>query len=142
RKQDLVGPALAAYRQAQAGPTLSAFGSWLAEQAPRVLPKSAIGQAITYATNQWPALQVYLRDGRLTIDNHPAEQAIRPLAVGRANWLHIGATGGLHPAGVLLSVAASAKRHRVNPWDYLKHILTELPARPPPADLTDLPPDV
>lgn len=142
KAQALVGAALAAYRQEHAGPVLTAFGSWLAEQAPRVLPKAAIGQAITYATNQWPALQVYLRDGRLTIDNHPAEQAIRPLGIGRNNWLHIAGDGGLQPAAVLLSLAASTKRHGLNPWDYFKHILTVLPARPPNADLTDLLPDV
>jgi hypothetical protein len=141
KEQQLVGDALAAYRQEHAGPVLSAFGSWLAEQAPRVLPKSAIGQAIIYATNQWPALQVYLRDGRLTIDNHPAEQAIRPLGIGRNNWLHIAGDGGLQPAGVLLSLAASARRHRLNPWDYFKHLLTELPARRSGADVSDLLPD-
>ena len=90
---------------------------------------------------QWPSLGVYLTDGRLTIDNHPAEQAIRPLAVGRRNWLHIGGDGGLQPAAVLLSLAASAKRHALNPWEYFRHVLTELPARPPNADLTDLLPD-
>jgi transposase len=142
KKEQVVGDALAAYRQERAGPVLTAFGTWLAEQAPRVLPKSAIGQAITYATNQWPALQVYPRDGRLTIDNHPAEQAIRPLAVGRANWLHVAGDGGLQPAAVLLTLAASTRRHRLNPWEYFKHLLTELPARPPTADLTDLLPDV
>jgi hypothetical protein len=142
KKEQIVGDALAAYRQEHAEPVLTAFGSWLAEQAPRTLPKSAIGQAIIYATNQWPALQVYLTDGRLTIDNHPAEQAIRPLAVGRANWLHIAGDGGLQPAAVLLSLAASTKRHRLNPWEYFKHLLTELPARPPTANLSDLLPDV
>jgi len=142
KKQKLVGPELAAYRQEHAGPVLTAFGAWLLDNARRVLPKSLIGQAFTYAQNQWPTLQVYLTDGRLTIDNHPAEQALRPLAIGRNNWLHIGATGGLQPAGVLLSLAASAKRQRVNPWDYFKSVLTELPARPPNADLTDLLPDV
>ena len=94
-----------------------------------------------YATNQWPSLLVYTRDGRLTIDNSPAEQAIRPLAVGRRNWLHVGGDGGLRPAAVLLSVAASVKRHGVNPWVYLKHVLAELPARPVGADLADLLPD-
>jgi transposase len=106
-----------------------------------VLPKSLIGEAVTYATNQWPALGIYLTDGRLTIDNGPAEQAIRPLAVGRRNWLHLGRDGGLRPTAVLLSVAASAKRHGVHPWVYLKHLLTELPARRPGADLADLLPD-
>jgi Transposase IS66 family/IS66 C-terminal element len=96
----------------------------------------------TVRLHQWQSLRVYVTDGRLKIDNHPAEQAIRPLAVGRRNWLHIGGDGGLQPAAVLLSLAASAKRHALNPWEYFKHILAELPARPPNADLTDLLPDV
>ena len=106
-----------------------------------MLPKSSIGEAFTYATNQWPTLGVYLTDGRLTIDNAPAEQAIRPLCVGRRNWLHLGGDGGLKPTAVLLSIAASVKRHGLNPWAYLKHVLTELPARPAGADLADLLPD-
>src|SRR5262249_30682912 len=76
------------------GPVVAAFVDWLAEQRSRVLPKSAIGEAITYAMNQLPALGVYLTEGWLTIDNAPAEQAIRPLAVGRRNWLHLGGDGG------------------------------------------------
>jgi transposase len=113
----------------------------LAAEVPRVLPKSKIGEAVGYAANQWPTLIRYIEDGRLTIDNAPAEQAIRPLAVGRRNWLHIAGDGGLKSAAVLLSVAASAKRHGVNPWAYLTHVLTQLPARRPSADLTDLLPD-
>jgi transposase len=142
REKRLTGTDLAAYRQQHAGPTLAAFADWLAERRPRVLPKSAIGEAVTYATNQWPTLGVYLADGRLGIDNAVAEQAIRPLCVGRRNWLHLGGDGGLRPTAVLLSICASAKRHGINPWAYLKHVLTELPARPPNADLTDLLPDL
>ena len=121
---------------------MAAFADWLADQRPQVLPKSLIGEAVTYATNQWPTLGVYLTDGRLTIDNGPAEQAIRPLCVGRRNWLHLGGDGALRPTAVLLSVTASVKRQRLDPWAYLKHLLTELPARSPGADLTDLLPDV
>jgi hypothetical protein len=105
------------------------------------LPKSRIGEAIGYAANQWPTLVRYLQDGRRVVDREPAEQAIRPLAVGRNNWLHIGGDGGLRPTAVLLSLAASVKRHGVNPWAYLKYVLTELPARRPGANLTDLLPD-
>jgi len=141
KEQRLDAAQLAAHRRAHAGPVLEAFGAWLAEQAPRVLPKSPIAQAITYATNQWASLQVYLGDGRLTIDNHPAEQAIRPLAVGRRNWLHVGGDGGLRPAAVLLSLAASAKRQRINPWDYFRDVLTALPGRPRGGDVSDLLPD-
>jgi hypothetical protein len=63
------------------------------------------------------------------------------LADGRRNWLHLGGDGALCPTAVLLSVTASVKRHGINPWEYLKHVLTELPARPAGADLTDLFPD-
>jgi hypothetical protein len=84
----------------------------------------------------------YTRDGRLTIDNSPAEQALRPLAVGRKNWLHLGGDGGLRPTAVLLSVAGSVKRHGINPWVYIKHVLTELPSRSPGSELADLLSDI
>jgi hypothetical protein len=76
-----------------------------------------------------------------TTANPPAEQAIRPLCVDRRNWLHLGGDGGLKPTAALLSVAASVKRHGIDPWAYLVRVLTELPARPAGADLSDLLPD-
>jgi transposase len=141
KEKHLTGAELAAYRQEHARPLLMSFADWLAKEVPRTLPKSKIGEAFVYAANQWPTLIRYVEDGRLTIDNSPAEQAIRPLAVGRRNWLQIAGDGGLKSAAVLLSVAASAKRHGVNPWAYLRHILSEKAAREPDADLTDLLPD-
>ena len=68
-------------------------------------PKSKVGEAVGYAVNQWPTLIQYAEDGQLTIDNSPAEQAIRPLAIGRRNWLQIAGDGGLKSAAVLLSLA-------------------------------------
>ena len=130
-----------AYRRERAGPVLDAFAEWLASEVPRALPKSKYGEAIIYASRQWPTLTRYIDDHRLHIDNGPAEQAIRPLAVGRRNWLHIAGVGGLRSAAVLLSLVASIKRNAVPPWDYLKHLLTELPSRTAGADLTDLLPD-
>jgi hypothetical protein len=79
-----------------------------------------------------------LDDGRFAIDNGAAERAI---AVGRANWLQVGGDGGLPTASVLLSVCASARRHHLNPWAYLAHVLSELPTRLAVADLADLLPD-
>jgi transposase len=141
KAKKLTGAELAAYRQQQAGPVLQSFADWLAHEVPRVLPKIKIGEAVGYAANQWPTLVRYLQDGRLTIDNSAAEQAIRPLAVGRRNWLQIAGDGGLKSGAVLLSVAASAKRHGVNRWAYVKHILTASAARPLTADFSDLLPD-
>jgi transposase len=141
KEQNRIGADLAAYRQEHAGPLLKSFADWLAEEVPRALPKSKIGEALIYHANQWPTLVRYVEDGRLTIDNAPAEQAIRPLAVGRRNWLHIAGDGGLASAAVLLSIAASVRRHRVSPWTYVKDLLTQLPARAADPDLTDLLPD-
>jgi hypothetical protein len=138
KTQGLAGTDLAAYRREYTGPVLQSFADWLAQEVPRVLPKSKIGEAIGYAANQWPTLVRYLQDGRLTIDNAPAEQAMRPLAVGRRNWLQIAGDGGLKSAAVLLSVVASAKRHGVNPWAYVRHILSESAARKPDANFSDL----
>ncbi len=137
----LAGDALAAYRRTHAGPVLAAFADWLTDQDRVALPKSPFGRAVRYAVNLWPALTRYASDGRPGIDNGAAERAIRPLAVGRHNGLHIGGDGGLTSAAVLLSVTASATRHRVNPWAYVRELLTLLPARPPDADVSDLLPD-
>jgi transposase len=128
-------------RQTRAGPILAAFADWLAVQHRSATPKSLFGQAVGYARNQWASLVRYLDDARFAIDNGAAERAIRPLATGRANWLHVGGDGGLKTASVLLSVCASATRHRLNPWSYLRDVLDHLAVRSAGADLTDLLPD-
>ncbi|HEY1376445.1 MAG TPA: IS66 family transposase [Gemmataceae bacterium] len=128
-------------RQTRAGPILATFADWLNEQRRHATPKSLFGQAIEYSRNQWPSLIRYLDDARFSIDNGAAERAIRPLAIGRSNWLHIGGDGGLTTASVLLSVCASATRHRLQPWSYLRDVLDQLAARSADADASDLLPD-
>ena len=128
-------------RQSRAGPILATFSEWLEVQRRQVTPKSLIGQAIEYSRNQWASLVRYLNDARFTIDNGGAERAIRPLAVGRANWLHVGGDGGLKTASVLLSVCASATRHCLNPWSYFRDVLEQLAVRSAGADVSDLLPD-
>lgn len=105
------------------------------------IPECHDSLLFVYASNQWPSLIRYLEDGRLTIDNAPAEQALRPLAVGRRNWLQIAGDGGLKSAAVLLSLAATTKRHGLNPWTYIRHLLSAAAARQPEADFSDLLPD-
>ncbi len=128
-------------RQTRAGPTLATFADWLDEQRRHATPKSLFGQAIEYSRNQWSSLVRFIHDSRFAIDNGEAERAIRPLAVGRSNWLHVGGDGGLKTASVLLSVCASATRHRLNPWAYLRDVLDQLAARSADADASDLLPD-
>jgi transposase len=129
------------FRQTRAGPILTQFSGWLEEQHRHATPKSLFGQAVEYSRNQWPSLVRYLNDSRFAIDNGAAERAIRPLAIGRGNWLHLGGDGGLPTASVLLTVCASATRHRLNPWAYLRDVIDQLAARSPTADVTDLLPD-
>ena len=129
------------WRQARAGPILARFAGWLDEQHRSATPKGLFGQAVGYARNQWPSLVRYLDDARFAMDNGAAERAIRPIAVGRANWLQIGGDGGLPTASVLWSVCASARRNQLDPWAYLAHVLAEVPRRASGADLTDLLPD-
>jgi hypothetical protein len=126
------------WRKTRAGPVLARFADWLEVQNRTTTPKSLFGQAVNYARNRWPSLVRYLNDARFAIDNGAAERAIRPIAIGRANWLQIGGDGGLATASVLLSICASARRNRLDPWAYLTHVLSELPARAPGADLADL----
>jgi len=129
------------WRQTRAGPILEQFADWLEVQHRQATPKSLFGQAVEYSRNQWASLVRYLDDARFAIDNGEAERALRPLAVGRANWQHVGGDGGLKTASVLLSVCASATRHRLNPWSFLRDVLDKLAARSARADVNDLLPD-
>jgi transposase len=139
-EKKLTGDGVVHPRRTRAGPILKAFGEWLEEEHRTALPKSPFGQAVGYARNQWPTLSRYLEDARFTIDNNVAERAVRPLAVGRRNWLFVGGDGGLPTASVLMSLCASAKRHGLNPWLYLTDTLNQLAEKP--ADVNHLLPDV
>ena len=121
-------------RQKLALPRLAEFKKWLEGQQAggggKVLPKSPMGQAITYALNQWDALCVYTTDGDLAIDNNAAENALRRVAIGRKNWLFCGSDNGGRTAAILFSLMASCQRHRVDPFAYLRDVLTRIAAHP------------
>jgi len=87
------------------------------------LPKSAIGGAISYAINLWPRLENYLLDGRLAIDNNWIENKIRPLAIGRKNYLFAGSHEAAQRAGMIYSYLAMCRVAEVNPMDWLEDVL-------------------
>ena len=91
-----------------------------------LLPKSKLGTAIGYLRNNWEALKRFLGDGRLPIDNNDAERDLRRIAVGRKNWLFVGSRDGGERAAVILTVIASAHRHDLDVWAYLRDILERL----------------
>lgn len=123
-----------ALRQERAMPQLKQFRAWLKSQQAQhggaVLPKSPLGEAITYAFNQWDALTVYTTDGDLAIDNNAGENALRRVALGRKNWLFCGSDKGGHTAAVLFSLIATCQRHKVEPLAYLRDALTRIAAHP------------
>jgi transposase len=128
-----------AARTEHAIPLLADFKQWLDEQS--FLPKSLIGKALTYTLNQWAALNRYVEDGDLSIDNNWAERAMRPIAIGRKNWLFVGSPRAGQRAAVLASLIASCKENLVEPWAYLKDVLTRMPYQPSADELHALLPD-
>jgi transposase len=128
-----------ALRGQQAPQLLAAFKTWLDEEAPKVLPKSPMSEAITYARGQWDALTRYLEDGILEIDNNRAERALRRVAIGRKNWMFAGSDEGGHRAAIVYSVIASCAVLKIDPYAYLRDVLQRLPSCSP-ADLKSLTP--
>jgi transposase len=114
-------------RQREAVPIWNRMRSWLdSDAAKRALPQSAIGGALGYLRNHWSALMVYLGDGRIPIDNDQSEQTIRPLTVGRANWLFLGHPGAASGRLQMYSIVSSAHRQHLMIADYLEDVLRRL----------------
>jgi transposase len=91
------------------------------------LPKSLMGKALAYALGQWSMLTVFVEDGRIEIDNNLCENAIRPTAVGKKNWLFIGAEEAGWRSAVIYSVITSCRNRGIDPYAYLRDVLTRLP---------------
>ena len=130
-REQRAGPGLrAAIRAAQAAPIMKRIQKALLlfKAGGRHLPRSAFGKALHYALGQWPAMEQYLKDGRVEIDNNQTENAIRPTAVGKKNWLFIGDAGAGETAATLYTIIESARRRGLDPEAYLTDLLTRLPA--------------
>ena len=125
-------------RQQHSVPLLEAFRKWLDEQAPQVLPESLLGKAISYARNQWTYLSRYVTDGRASPDNNVIERDIRPFVTGRTAWLFSDTVDGAKASAMVYSLMLTCRACNVEPYAYLLHVLTELPQRPPDADVNDL----
>ena len=118
------------YRNENSRPILEKFKKWLDDQAVVVLPKSAIGNAIRYAIRQWPKTIRVLDDGRLEMDNNLIENKIRPLALGRKNYLFAGSHDAAQRIAMMYSFFATCKANDVNPYKWLKLTLDKIPDHP------------
>ena len=136
KERNLAAEECKALRQAEAKPILDALKPWLLALKPLVLPKSPLGQAIGYVINQWDALNRYLDDGRLEINNNRTERQMRNVAVGRKNWLFAGSDEGGRRAAILYSLICTCSLQGIEPWAYLKDVLQRLAQGEAPASLT------
>ncbi len=110
-------------RQEKALPILMEMESWLAQEILAVTPKSTIGKAIGYMTNRWPYLKRYVEDGRYEIDNNLVENAIRPVALGRKNYLFSGSHNGAKRSALFYTLVSNAKLQGLEPFAYLRDVL-------------------
>ena len=126
----LVDEARGALRQQRSVVVLQQIKAWLDTEKQLVLPRSPMAGAIHYMLNQWEALCCYTQQGYLNIDNNAAERALKPVAIGRKNWLFAGHDEAGQSHARLWSLIASAQRHGLDPQAYLRSVLAKIGSTP------------
>ncbi|MDD1501136.1 IS66 family transposase [Agrobacterium sp. CNPSo 3708] len=126
------------FRQQHSLPVLTALKSWLDNIAPKVVPDTKLGDAVSYTLNQWDYLTRYISDGRMPIDNNILERDIRVFATGRKSWLFSDTADGAKASAVVYSLMLTCRACGIDPLTWLRHVLTELPQRDEAADIGDL----
>lgn len=114
-------------RQQESLLLLQQLRAWLDKTLSTVLPSGKLGEALQYLHKYWPKLIRYLERGDLPIDNNRAENAIRPFVIGRKNWLFSDTPQGAQASAIIYSVIETAKANGLEPYNYLRHVFTELP---------------
>lgn len=127
KNRELMGQDLVQFRREHALPVLEEFHNWLQARIGQTPPKGLLGTAMNYTLKQWNRLTVYVEDPHVGLDNNAAENAIRPFAVGRKNWLFAGSPAGARASANLYSLVETAKASCLEPYRYLRYIFERLP---------------
>jgi transposase len=127
REQNLSSQQRHTLRLDEALPVMNELGKWIVEIYKTSEPKSPMGKATAYCIERWDNLLAYLKDGSLEIDNNLAENAIRPIALGRKNYLFAGSNRGAERAAMIYSFFGTCKKNEVNPYEWLKKVLEIIP---------------
>ena len=130
KEQNFEAEQIRSLRQQKSKPLLDEMYTWLKKQLIEVLPQSAIGKAIAYTLKLWPRLIIYIEDGRLNIDNNLTENSIRPVALGRKNYMFAGSHDAAQRAAMMYSFLATCKINDVEPFSWLKETLTKIADHP------------
>jgi transposase len=117
-------------RQLKSVPLLSDLKMWIEKVLPSTLPKSPIHQGLNYILRHWQALNRFIEQGYLNLDNNAAERGFRPIGIGRRNWLFAGSDNGGKTAAILFTITQTCRTFGINPWDYLKTTFEKLPINP------------
>ncbi|MEO5647090.1 MAG: IS66 family transposase [Chitinophagaceae bacterium] len=118
------------YRKVNAIPLLEQLGAWMKIKYAEVLPKSAIGKALGYSIKRWDKLSLYATSSFLNIDNNPVENSLRPIAVGRKNYLFAGSHAAAQRAAMFYSLLATCKNYQINPYLWLNDVLNRIADHP------------
>ena len=127
QEMGIAGAALVEFRQKHASPLLEEFRLWLDARVGSTPPTGLLGKAMNYALKQWVRLIVYVDNPDVGLDNNAAENAIRPFAVGRRNWLFAGSPAGARSSATLYSLVETAKANGLEPYRYLRFLFERLP---------------
>lgn len=117
-------------RREKSVPILESLGGWMKQQYMEVTPKSPIGKALAYSIERWSRLSLYATNGMLSIDNNPVENSIRPVAVGRKNYLFAGSHEAAQRSAMLYSLLGTCKMHGIEPYQWLKSVLQKIADHP------------
>lgn len=128
RDENLTAEQTLELRRKETVPSMRDFKQWLIAEREMVLPKSAIGMAIAYALNQWPYFEPFMTDGRVALSNILIENKIRLVAIGRKNYMFIGSHEAAKRAAHLYTLVSTARAHDVDPFAYIRDLLTRLPS--------------
>ena len=130
RTKELTAVEIKTVREQESMPILKSIKEWMMKEYQKVLPQSPIGKAIAYSLHRWDKLSIYTQDGILQIDNNPVENSIRPVAIGRKNYLFAGSHEAAQRSAMLYSLLGTCKLHHADPLDWLKDILNRIPMHP------------
>jgi transposase len=130
KEQQLTADEVFELRQAEAAPILESLGKWMKETYITSLPKSTIGKALGYSIERWQELMIYASDGKLNIDNNPVENSIRPVAIGRKNYLFAGSHEAAQRSAMLYSFLGTCKLNGINPFIWLQDVLQRIGNHP------------
>lgn len=134
----LADEALLALRDRDSRPLVNRIESWLKDHRDKVLPKTALGNAIRYGLEQWPAMKRYLDDGLVSIDNNIAERDIKRVVMGRKAWLFADSVDGMQANAVLYSLVQTCVANQVDPYRYFKAVIARMPYAKSHTDLEAL----